>query len=928
MSDRLLSDVGHDHDHGQIPVSYARAGKDGDADGGILSQNTRQFTRKTVWYFLWFLIGAAVCGLIIFLAHHHRGGSSSSDDRPSWSAADYKENWQHYADVDPHPITIEDNMRLSRIGEVTLSPDGQIAVFTRTQIDQEHANRTATSLWYYNLPYTDGYSANPLTRPVWGVHDSQPAFDAYARTVFFLSNRDSSAMSVGSSQQIWQVELPTARSTRSSTINQPVAYSAGAAINAGRKLMGKETAEERAQYQPKPRPQFRPLGAISQPQPLSAAERQSLQRRFTQRVHDDTPNADSSSLPDASSAHYATPRQLTSFPVSVDHLMVGFTTTTRSILAFSCGVYPSLSMAQTAARKAEIASRGGDSHLYDKIYVRHWDEWRDGTRQHIHLMSVLQNDDAAVIQMSEPVDIMLNVDSDAPTVPDGDAASEWSFNFDSTNFAYTRQTWDPYANVTWNTNLDIYTVAIPASAATAPVFPSPLVSVCRTCDNIATDTSPAYSPLSRDTFVYRSTSVPGYESDRYRVKLIWNASTPPIDLTAEWTLGVDSVAWSAASTDRMGLYVTVSANARQQVLRVDIRNSSTYDVLVSEGSSGGIVVGPSDSFFLFSQSSYDQPANLYVYHNDAANPADAVQELTTGFNALALSKMQRSATQEFHFIGANADQIQGFLFTPVNFDPAKKYPMAFLIHGGPQSPWASSWSYRWNPQIYAAAGFVTVMINFHGSPGWGQNFTDSITGRYGSWPYEDLMAGLKYLIESSPWAANIDSDRLAALGASYGGYMINWINGHNVNQEYKFRVFVCHDGMFDIRSFYYSTEELFFPEHDQPGLPWMQPDHYERFNPAQPDLIAQWNTPTLIIHGELDYRIAISQGLSAFTALQRRGIPSQFLLFPKEAHQVFNTRNQITWHHTVLKWITRYTDTEEEQANNLQSTPQTTRREL
>jgi len=241
--------------------------------------------------------------------------------------------------------------------------------------------------------------------------------------------------------------------------------------------------------------------------------------------------------------------------------------------------------------------------------------------------------------------------------------------------------------------------------------------------------------------------------------------------------------------------------------------------------------------------------------------------------------------------------VKGWITKPVNFNPAIVYPVAFLIHGGPQNAWAQGWSYRWNPQIFAAKGYAVVMINFHGSSGYGQDFTDSIQGRYGSWPFEDLMMGLDYVLMNNTW---MDNTKVVALGASFGGYMVYWIAGQEPDNK-RFKCLVAHDGMLDMRTFYYTTEELFFPEHDTPGVPFLDAWNYERWNPI--DYVGNWSVPMLVIHGGLDYRITDSQGLAAFTALQRQGIPSQFLYFPTENHWVLNARDQLVWHTNVLNFI-------------------------
>jgi dipeptidyl aminopeptidase/acylaminoacyl peptidase len=236
---------------------------------------------------------------------------------------------------------------------------------------------------------------------------------------------------------------------------------------------------------------------------------------------------------------------------------------------------------------------------------------------------------------------------------------------------------------------------------------------------------------------------------------------------------------------------------------------------------------------------------------------------------------------------------------PVDFDPNREYPIAFLIHGGPQGSFDNDFHYRWNPQIYAAAGYAAIMVDFHGSTGYGQAFTDAIGGDWGGKPLEDLQKGLAAALERYDW---LDGDRVCALGASYGGYMINWIAG---NWPDRFRCLVNHDGVFDQRMMYYATEELWFPEWEHGGTYWSNPEGYEKHNPA--NYVDNWRTPMLVVHGALDYRVPLEQGLGAFSALQRKGIPSRFLYFPDENHWVLSPANSVQWHETVLDWLDRWT---------------------
>ena len=273
-------------------------------------------------------------------------------------------------------------------------------------------------------------------------------------------------------------------------------------------------------------------------------------------------------------------------------------------------------------------------------------------------------------------------------------------------------------------------------------------------------------------------------------------------------------------------------------------------------------------------------------------------EAVTHMNDALLSKIDMQPLESFTFKGANDDEVQGFMVKPPGFDPNKKYPLKFLIHGGPQGAWGNEWSYRWNPELFAANGnYVVVMINFHGSTGYGQKFTDSISGDWGGKPYVDLMKGLDYVEKTYPF---IDKNREAALGASYGGYMANWILGHTN----RFKCIVSHDGVFNTESAYGTTEELWFPEWEFKGPPWKQRELYRKFSPH---LFAdKFKTPTLVIHGQNDYRLDVSQGFDLFTTLQRLKVPSKMLYFPDEGHWVLKPQNSRLWYKTVNDWVDQW----------------------
>ncbi|KAJ2400645.1 dipeptidylpeptidase, partial [Coemansia sp. RSA 2530] len=333
---------------------------------------------------------------------------------------------------------------------------------------------------------------------------------------------------------------------------------------------------------------------------------------------------------------------------------------------------------------------------------------------------------------------------------------------------------------------------------------------------------------------------------------------------------------------------------RNKLAKVDIATGAISPI-VSEHSVGSVQQLPGTSKLLIDYSALDSPTDIYTVSID-----DGAMSRVSQLNPKLASEVFLSAPEDVTFTGAANSTIHGFLLRPPNFDSQKKYPLAFVIHGGPQSSFTDGWSPRWNLNIFAAAGFVTVALDPQGSTGYGQNFTDAIRNQWGGKPYESLMRSLEQLLEEHPY---IDRKRLAALGASYGGYMINWINGHsNV-----FKALVNHDGMFSTISTYYSTEELYFPETEFEGVPFDEKarENYERWSPER--YVKNWKTPTLVVHSEKDYRLVVSEGLSTFTALRRQGVPARLLYFPDENHWVLKPANSLRWHREVLAWITKWT---------------------
>jgi len=380
---------------------------------------------------------------------------------------------------------------------------------------------------------------------------------------------------------------------------------------------------------------------------------------------------------------------------------------------------------------------------------------------------------------------------------------------------------------------------------------------------------------------------PGFEADRYQIMLMDVATGAKRKLAADWDRSAGGLQWSA---DGKSVVVDAEDIGQHRLFRIEVA-SGKITPLTDKGSIGGFDVR--GNTVAYSLATLNSPAQLYSVKLAGGKP----QQLTTN-NTDKLADVRFGEFEQFSFKGAGGDTVYGYVMKPWNATPGAKYPVAFLVHGGPQGSFGNAWSYRWNPQIYAGAGYAAVFIDFHGSTGYGQKFTDAISGDWGGKPLEDLQKGLAAAVEKFPW---LDRERSCALGASYGGYMMNWIEG---NWPDGFKCIVNHDGVFDTRGMAYSTEEQWFTDWESGGPYFTVPDKHERFNPVHH--VNKWKTPMLVVQGDLDFRIPTAQGLSTFTALQRKGIESKFLMFPDENHWVLKPANSVLWHHTVIDWLDHY----------------------
>ncbi len=557
-------------------------------------------------------------------------------------------------------------------------------------------------------------------------------------------------------------------------------------------------------------------------------------------------------------------QQVTALPLDVGSLAVS---PDGSRLAVSLEVFPDCpDLACTVTRKQEAEDRVSSGVLYDRLFIRHWDTWEDGRRSHLFVLPASGQ--------GEPVDVMAGMDADSPSLPFG-GPEEYAFAPDSRNLVFTARV--AGRSEAWSTDLDLFVA--PASGGVEPRL--------LTTDNRAWDTQPVFSPDGR-TLAYLAMERPGYEADRFRIVLReWPGGSTRV-LTQAWDRSVGSMVFSP---DSRTLLVTAQNLGNTSLFAVDVASGRVRE-LIHEGT----VHSPAyaGDRIVFGLDHFTSPVELYSSRSDGSDLRPI-----TRINQSRLAGIAFGEAEQMTFPGAGGDQVYAWVVKPVGFDPAQRYPIAFIIHGGPQGSSANNFHYRWNPQIYAAAGYGVIEVDFHGSTGYGQAFTDAIRNDWGGKPLEDLKKGMAAALAHHPW---MDGSRACALGASYGGYMINWIAG---NWPEGFRCLVNHDGVFDQRIMYFATEELWFPEWEHGGTYWEAQAGYEKHNPALH--VEKWRTPMMVVQGGLDFRVPLEQGIGAFTALQRRGIPSQFLHFPDENHWVLSPANGIRWHEEVLAWLARWT---------------------
>jgi dipeptidyl aminopeptidase/acylaminoacyl peptidase len=555
------------------------------------------------------------------------------------------------------------------------------------------------------------------------------------------------------------------------------------------------------------------------------------------------------------------------------------------LILFVSSVWPDCTDdACNKAKDDEKAKSKVKAKIFTQLMFRHWTSYFDGKYNHLFLVSA-EEGGGGVRDLTPGA-------HDVPPFSLG-GQDQYSFSPDGKEVAYTSNIDEVQAT---STNSDIFIVPVKAGE------PKKITT------NPGSDSTPLYSPDGK-YIAYRSQLRGGYESDRFRLMLYERATGKITDMTPNFDRWVDSMAWSP---DSKTIYFTAENEGEAPIYALNITQPNSWPMELVSGFNDSPTPTADGKTLVFDRMSVEFPNEVYsaplqfpqcrmAVPPNSYSVGDCLlskAEPLTKLNDPVLSQIQMQPLEPYWFTGALKEKVQGFIVKPPNFDPSKRYPVKYLIHGGPQGAWGDDWSYRWNPELFAAKGYVVVMVNFHGSTGYGQKFIDAINGNWGGPPYDDLMLGLDYAEKNYSY---IDKDRECALGASYGGYAINWIEGHTT----RFKCLVSHDGMFNTQSAYGTTEELWFNEWEFKGTPWTNRELYNKWSPHM--FATSFRTPLLVVHGQLDYRLDVSEGFQLFTTLQRLKVPSKMLYFPDEGHWVLKPQNSRLWWRTVDDWVDEWT---------------------
>jgi dipeptidyl aminopeptidase/acylaminoacyl peptidase len=691
--------------------------------------------------------------------------------------------------AEKHPLTFDDMMKVKRVADPQVSPDGKRVAYSVTTVDKENNSKNA-DIW---IVPTAGGEAKQLTRSP--KNDDRPRWAPDGKRLAFVSARDGSS-------QIWILPLEGGEATKVTSI-----------------------ATEAS-------------GVVFSPDGKHVL--------FTSDVY---PECDSSD--------------------------------------------PQKALDCNAAKKKAMDESKVKAHVATRLLFRHWTEWRDGKRSHLFIVPV---------DGSKPPRDLTPGDFDVPPFSLG-GPDDYTFSPDGTEVCYTS---NHDAHEERSTNMDLFVVNV-ATGETRQITTNP-----------GYDGSPQYSQDGK-FIAYRAQFRPGYESDRFRLMAYDRATGQHHTLTENFDRWVDSFAWAP---DSKTLYFAAGDRGRNSIFEVSIAGNDVKRIY-GEHSSSDLGVTPDGRTLVFTRSSMSQPAEIYRASVDGSSPT-----VLTRHNDALLATLDMNAAEEFWFDGARSSsgpkadasvargfidpaqldaavpapvstdvpQIHAWLLKPPQFDATKKYPMLLFVHGGPQGSWEDNWGYRWNPQMYAAAGYVVVMPDPRGSTGYGQQLIDEINKDWGGRCFEDLMLAT----DSAEKLPYVDRNKMVAAGASFGGFMINWFQGHTD----RFKALVTHAGDFDQVSGYYVTEELWFPEWELGGPQYENPQLYDFLSPGR--YAKNFRTPELVTHGELDFRVPVAEGLAMFTALQRRGIESKLLYFPDEGHWILKALNSELFYKTVIDWLNRF----------------------
>jgi dipeptidyl aminopeptidase/acylaminoacyl peptidase len=543
-------------------------------------------------------------------------------------------------------------------------------------------------------------------------------------------------------------------------------------------------------------------------------------------------------------------------------------------IAFTSSVYPDCKDdACNKSRDEEKEKNKVKAHVYEQLLYRHWTHWFEGKRSHLFVVPA-PSGPAQAEETTAPRDLTPGANYDVPPDERG-GPQDIDFSPDSSELCFTAVT-DKVEAI--STNGDLFLVPVTGGAEPKRITTNP-----------GFDGGPVYSPDGK-SIAYHAQLTPEYESDRWRVMLYDRQSGKIDNLSESFDRSAEELVWAP---DSKTIYFTAENETLQPIYAMEPRVGAQPRKVVAEGFNTAPSLSKDGKTMAFVRSSMIMPAEIFE-----AAPGENARQLTHQ-NESILANVEMNAPETFWFEGAEGTRVQAMLLRPPDFDKAKKYPLLVILHGGPQTMFANSWGYRWNPEVFASPGYVCLMINRRGSTGFGQKFVDEITNDWGGKAYVDVMKGVDAALAKYTF---IDGKRMAAAGGSYGGYMADWIATHSG----RFKAIISHAGVYDKTSMW-ATEELWFEEHDMQGTPWSNPDSYHKWAPATyAGDLGKYKTPTLVIAGELDYRVPYTQSLEFFNSLQRQGVPSKLVVFPDEGHWILKPQNAQFWYKTFLDWLATY----------------------